>query len=114
MRRYASRLVPRRMCAADGQCQLPGVLGWPCDRGQQQWPCGDRLAMMVRISETHEQAPPIIDQRHRAREQTASRQILCGEAAPTPLVLQLVKRVLAVGTIAIQLPERQDFRVQRG
>src|SRR5438477_10169459 len=70
--------------------------------------------MMLRIGKAHEQAPPIVDQRHTARQQPAAFEIMRGEAAPTPLVLQLVERVLAVCPIAVQLTERQDLAVERG
>src|SRR5260370_35346891 len=70
--------------------------------------------MMLRIGEAYEQAPPVVDQRHTARQQPAAFEIMRGEAAPAPLVLQLVERVLAVGPIAIQLTERQDLAVERG
>jgi len=70
--------------------------------------------MMLRIGEAHEQAPPVVDQRHTARQQPAAFEIMRGEAAPAPLVLQLVERVLAVCPIAIQLTEGQDLAVERG
>src|SRR5260370_14245099 len=70
--------------------------------------------MMLRIGEAHEQAPPVVDQRHPARKKPAAFEIMRGEAAPTPLVLQLVERVLAVSPIAVQLTERQDLAVERG
>src|ERR1700730_10479911 len=70
--------------------------------------------MMLRIGEAHKQAPPVVDQRHTARQQPAAFEIMRGEAAPTPLVLQLVERVLAVCPIAIQLTEGQDLAVERG
>src|SRR5512133_588932 len=70
--------------------------------------------MMLRISEAHEQAPPIVDQRHTARQQPAAFEIMRGEATPAPLVLQLIERVLAICPIAIQLTERQDLAVERG
>src|SRR6266849_4686311 len=41
-------------------------------------------------------------------------EIMRGEAAPAPLVLQLVERVLAVCPIAIQPTERRDLAVERG
>src|SRR6476661_6770736 len=49
--------------------------------------------MMLRIGEAHEQAPPVVDQRHTARQQPAAFEIMRGEAAPAPLVLQLVRAV---------------------
>src|SRR6187399_3007093 len=70
--------------------------------------------MMLRIGEAHEQAPPVVDQRHTARQQPAAFEIMRGETAPAPLVLQLVEGVLAVCPIAIQLTERQDLAVERG
>src|SRR5260370_37886894 len=70
--------------------------------------------MVLRSREEQEQAPPVVDQRQNARQQTAAFEIMRGEAAPTPLVLQLVERVLAVCPIAVQLTERQDLAVERG
>src|SRR5207245_3736108 len=81
---------------------------------EQQSPTGYRLTMMLRIGEAHKHAPPVVDQRHTARQQPAAFEIMRGEAAPTPLVLQLVERVLAVCPIAVQLTERQDLAAERG
>src|SRR3954453_15278612 len=69
---------------------------------------------MLRIGQAHEQAPPVVDQRHTARQQPAAFEIMRGEAAPAPLVLQLVERVLAVSPIAVQTPERQGPAGERG
>jgi hypothetical protein len=109
-----ARLVAHAMRAADGQRHLTGVLGSPGDCREQQRPGGDRLAMMFGIGQAGEQAPPIVRQRHDAGEQPATRQVLCRETAPTPLVLQFIEHVFTVGSIAIQLPQRQDLAVQRG
>jgi hypothetical protein len=68
---------------------------------------------MLRVCQAREQAPPIVDQRHRAGEQPATMQILCREAAPAPLVLQFIKDVLTIGPVAIQLAQGQDFVIQR-
>src|ERR1700716_3127590 len=70
--------------------------------------------MMLRIGEAHEQAPPVVYQRHTARQQPAAFEIMRGEAAPAPLVLQLVERVLAVCPITIQMTERQNSAVEGG
>ncbi len=80
-------LVAHAMRAADGQRHLTGVLGFARDRRQQQRPSGDRLAVMLRVGQTGEQVPPVVDQRHRAGEQSAARQIVRRETAPAPLVL---------------------------
>src|SRR5689334_20322892 len=100
--------------AADRQPHLAGMVGSPRQRGEQQRPAGDRFTMMLRIGEAHEQAPPVVDQRHTARQKPAAFEILRRETAPAPLVLQLVERVLAVCSIAIQLTEGQDLAVERG
>ena len=75
---------------------------------------GQCLAVMLGVCQTREQAPPVVDQRHRAGEQPATMQILCREAAPAPLVLQFVEDVLAIGPVAIQLAQGQDFVLLRG
>src|SRR5437868_14685921 len=100
--------------AADRQRHLARMVGSPRQSGEQERPAGYRLTMMLRIGEAHEQAPPVVDQRYTARQQPAAFEIMRGEAAPAPLVLQLVERILAVGPIAIQLTERQDLAAERG
>jgi hypothetical protein len=52
-------IVLHGVCAADGQPELSGLLGSPGDRGQQQRPAGDGLAMMLWVGQSDEQAPPI-------------------------------------------------------
>ena len=84
------------MRAADSQLHLSRVLRLSRDRGQQQWPLDDGLAMVGRIGQMNDQAPLIIDQHNRVREQPAAFQIVCGEAAPTPLVLQFVVRIFDI------------------
>ena len=61
-----ARLVAQAMAAADGQRHLAGVLGSARAGGQQQGPGGDRLAMMFGVGQGGKQAPPVVDQRHRA------------------------------------------------
>src|SRR5271157_763109 len=96
-------LVAHAMRAADGQRHLTSVLGSPGDGRQQQGPAGDRLAMMLWIGQTGEQAPPVVDKGHGTGEQPASRQVLCREATPAPLVLEFIEDVFTVGPIAVQL-----------
>src|SRR5271168_4526274 len=100
--------------AADRQRHLAGMVCSSRQGGEQKRPAGYRFTMMLRIGEAHEQAPPVVDQRHTARQQPAAFEIMRGEAAPAPLVLQFVERVLAVCPIAIQLTKRQDLAVERG
>ena len=41
-------------------------------------------------------------------------EILGGEAAPAPVVLELIERVLAIGAVAIELGQGQDLGLDRG
>src|SRR5262252_8860497 len=70
--------------------------------------------MMIGIGETHEQVPPVEHKRDAARHQAAALEVAGGEAAPAPLVLQLVEAVLAIGAVAIELTESQNLVVERG
>jgi predicted aconitase with swiveling domain len=87
------------------------MLGAPGNRGPQQRPAGDRLAMMLRVSRTDEQVPPVVDQRHHAGGQSAAGQVLRRKAAPSPLVLQLIEPVLAVAAVAVRLLRRNLSRL---
>ena len=107
-------LVAQAMRAADRQRHLPGVLGLARDGRQQERPGSDGFAMMLWIGQTHEQTPPVVDQRYHPGEQPAACQVLCREAAPSPLILQFIKHVFTVSSIPIQLPEGQDFAIERG
>src|SRR3954451_4797907 len=86
-----ARLVLLAMRAADRQRDLAGVARLSRNGLQQQRPAGNRFASMNRISQTHEQAPPIVDQSNAASEQPAALQVLCREPAPAPLVFQFVE-----------------------
>src|SRR6516225_12120514 len=101
------------MRAGDRQRHLPGMPCLSSDRLQQQWTAGDRLRSMIEICQTHEQAPPVVNQRNTAREQATTLQIARGKAAPAPLVLKFVKRVFTVRPIAIYLTQGEDLAVQR-
>ena len=87
------------------------VLGLPPDRGQQQWPAGDRLAMMVRIGKPHEQVPPVGHQCHATGHHLAALPILRREAAPAPLVLEFVEVVFAIGPVTVRLAQGEDLGV---
>src|SRR5262245_40577454 len=84
------------MRAAHRQRGAAGVLGFAGNRLQQQRPAGDDFAMLIGIGQPDKQAPPVVDQRHAGGQQAATFQILGREAAPAPMVLQLIKRVLAI------------------
>src|SRR5258708_31849902 len=102
------------MAAGDRQGGAAGVAGLSADGVKQQWPTGDRFAMMIGVGEPHEQVPPVEDQRDVACYQTAALEVAGREAAPAPLVFQLVEAVLAIGAVAIELAERKNLAVERG
>src|SRR5260370_5766905 len=102
------------MAAGDRYGGAAGVAGLSADSLKQQWPAGNRFAMMIGVGQAHEQVPPIEDQRDIACHQRAALEIAGREAAPAPLVLQLVEAVLAIGAVAIELAERKNLAVERG
>ena len=58
--------------------------------------------MPVRLDQPNEDAPPVVKQRDHARGQPATSKVLRDEAAPAPLVLQLVENILDIPfTIAL-------------
>ena len=61
---------------------------------EQQRTAGDRLQMFIGLRQAHEDIPPVVDEGDHARGQPAACEVMRGEAAPTPLVLQFVERVL--------------------
>jgi hypothetical protein len=107
-------LVEIGMLAGQRDRGLARMLGASADRGHQPRPAGDGLEPGFGVGQAHEQTPPVVDQRHRARRQLAAMQVVRGEAAPAPLVLELVEGVLRVGPVAVELAEREDFVVQVG
>src|ERR1700757_2099428 len=98
---------PRRlllaMRAAHRQRRPAGVLGFAGNRLEQQRPAGDDFTMLIRIGQPEKQAPPVVDQRHVGGQQAATSQILRCEATPAPVVLQLIKRVLAIRSVPVEL-----------
>ena len=84
------------------------------DAMQQERPTGDRLEVLVGLGKPHEQRPPVVDKRHEPCHQSAARQVLRGEAAPAPLILQLVEGVFGISPIAIELSKGEDLVRSRG
>ena len=95
------------------QPRLTGVMGLTCNPVQQERPAGDRLAVVIGIRQPHEQAPPVVDERDQPRHVLAAFQVPRGEAAPAPLVLQLVEAVLRVSPVPVELGERTDLKIER-
>ena len=91
-----TRFVLLAARTADGQRNLAGVLGLTCHRLQQQGPVGDHLTVVVGIGKTDKRAPSVVDQSDAASEQPASLEVLRREAAPVPVVLQLIEGVLDI------------------
>src|SRR6516162_5499726 len=64
--------------------------------------------MLIRISQPDKQAPPIVAPRWRPRFK-----ILGCEAPPAPMVLQFIKRVLAIRTGPVELAQGENLAAQR-
>lgn len=69
--------------------------------------------MFVRVGEPDKQRPPVVNQGHHARHDPAAREVLGGEPAPAPLILQFVEIVLGVGPVAIEMGERAVLGQER-
>jgi hypothetical protein len=54
------------------QRRLSTALTGPSHGGQQQWPAGERFTPARRVGRSHVPAPPVVDQRHRARNENES------------------------------------------
>jgi hypothetical protein len=70
---------------------------------EEQRPTGARLAVKPRFGEADKNVPPVVEQRDQPRHEAAASQIPRREPSPPPLVLRLVKDVLAVASITIEL-----------
>ena len=66
----------------------------------------------VRLAQSNEDVPPIIEERVQLRGQAAARQIVRREAAPSPLVLHFIENVLVVAAIAIGLAESGRVQIE--
>src|SRR6202023_3572543 len=105
----AARPVPLTVRAADRHSGASGMVGLSTNRLQQQWATGDRLAVMVRIGQTHEEVPPVEDEGDNGWHDPAARDVMGGEAAPAPMVLQFVEAVLTIAAVAIELTDGQNL-----
>src|SRR5438128_666819 len=89
-----ARPVPLTVGAADRHSGASGMVGLSTNRLQQQWATGDRLAVMVRIGQTHEQVPPVEDEGDNAGHDPASRQSSSRIARSSTRFTRLVRRSL--------------------
>ena len=66
------------------------------------------------MRQSHIPAPPVVSQGHGSCTEVAALQVLRGVATPAPLVLQLIKAVLAIGTVAVELADGLDLKAGVG
>src|SRR5674476_265415 len=59
-------------------------------------------------------APPVVNQGYRPSTEITALQVLCCVTTPAPLVLQLIKAVLAIGTVAVKLADGLELIVGVG
>ena len=78
----AFRLAEMRVQASECDGRLSGMFRFAADRGHQPRSAGDRFAPSLWIGQTHEQTPPVVDERHGAGRELAAMQVVGGEAAP--------------------------------
>ena len=95
------------------QPRMTGMLGLAGNPEQQKRPAGDRLAVVIGIGQAHKQAPPVVGQRDQTGHVLAALQVARREAAPAPLVLQLVEAVLRVSPVPVELGDRTDLKIER-
>src|SRR5262245_6462560 len=107
------RPVRLRVGAGNPQGRLAGVTKALGNAGQEQRSAGDRLEMPSGLREPDEQVPPVVNEGDQAGGKPTTSEVLCGEPAPTPLVLQLIEGVLAIGPVAIELAESEDLGIER-
>lgn len=102
------------MRARQPERQLAPRCRHPTHRGQQQRSTRDRLPPPLRLGTRHEQAPPVVHQRHVPRGDPAALQVSGHETAPTPLVLQLVVRVLDVRPLPVKVTQAEHLILEVG
>ena len=73
---HPARPVPLTVRAADRHSGASGMVGLSTNRLQQQRATSDRLAVMVRIGQTHEEVPPVEDEGDIAGHDPAARQVV--------------------------------------
>jgi hypothetical protein len=102
------------MRMADGDAGLAAMPGEARRGMEQQRTTGNGFGMLAGVGQAHEQAPPVIGQRRDAGHEAAAFNILGGETAPAPMVLELVERIFRVGAVAVHLGGGEDFARERG
>ena len=72
---------------------------------EQQCPAGDGLHPDARLGGPAIPAPPVVHERDGSGTGLAALDVLGREAAPAPLVFQLVKAILTVSSVPVKLSE---------
>lgn len=91
------------MLMRDRQSGLSRMLALSGHAVQEQGTAGDGFVMFVGTGQTDKEQPPVVDKRDHATDQAAALDVLCGIAAPAPLVFQFVQAVFGVGAVPIEL-----------
>src|ERR1035437_2709447 len=103
-----------RVRARDLHRGLISVPGLPGDGVQCQWSRSDGFGVFLRNSQAHEDRPPVVDQGDDPPHDLAALPVLCREACPPPLVLQLVEVVLRIAPVPVVLRHGPHLVRQRG
>src|ERR1017187_4827676 len=75
---------------------------------------GKSVTRYIRDSQPHEDRPPVVDQGDDPPHDLAALPVLCREACPPPLVLQLVEVVLRIAPVPVVLRHGPHLVRQRG
>ena len=102
------------MGMADGDAGLAAMAGEAGRGMQQERATGNRRGQLPGIGQAHEQAPPVVGQCGDPRHEAAALEVLGREAAPTPVVLELIEGILGVGAVTVELSDGEDFTRERG
>ncbi len=82
------------------QRSLVGLAGGLAHRSQQQRATGDGFHAARRVRCPAVPTPPVVDKGAGPGHCLAALGVLCGEAAQTPLVFQLIEGFLRIGAVA--------------
>jgi len=74
---------------------------------EHQWPTGDSFGMLVGVSQSYKQAPPVVNQGSDPRHKAATFEVPGRKTAPAPVIFQFVEVVFGIGAIPVQLGDAE-------
>ena len=102
------------MRAGDSQRRLAAVLGLGADGVKQQRTAGNAFQVFIRKGQPQEDRPPVVNLSHDASGDLTTSEVLGGEAAPAPLILEFIEPIFGIGSIPVMLSQGRDIIAKRG